>query len=203
MEPNQTLYIKNLNDKINKHEVKRLLYHLFSAYGYILEISVSKSQKMRGQSFVVFDNMLDATLAKQALQNFSFLDKPLVIDYAREKSDSIARRDGVYESTNKLKREAERKAEKKAKIQEKIEKVNKELDKIISRELRVINLHPDLRHEDLTVLFNQFEGLLDVKIENNEAKVTYESQKSAEMALASLNGFKITQENSLIISYVP
>ncbi|CAG9314181.1 unnamed protein product [Blepharisma stoltei] len=109
-QPNQTLYIKNLNDKVNKLEVKRLLYQLFSAYGYILEIYVSKAPKKRGQAFIVFDTVHDAALALQALQNFSFLEKNLNIDYARDKSDVIARKEGTYEKRAKQKREAERAA---------------------------------------------------------------------------------------------
>jgi len=64
-EENHTLYIKNLNDKVKKEELKVSLFFLFSQYGEILEIVTKKAEVMRGQAFVVFSNMKNAQRAKQ------------------------------------------------------------------------------------------------------------------------------------------
>ncbi|KAG6855138.1 hypothetical protein C0991_006067 [Blastosporella zonata] len=54
-QPNATLYLNNLNDKVNKDELKTQLYALFATYGKIIDIVASKSQSMRGQAFLHID----------------------------------------------------------------------------------------------------------------------------------------------------
>lgn len=86
LQPNQTLYINNLNTKIKKTELKRLLYALFSPHGQILSIVASKTAKMRGQAFIVFKDLSSAVVAMRSLQGYPFLEKPLRIQFARTKS---------------------------------------------------------------------------------------------------------------------
>lgn len=44
-----TLYINNINEKIKKEPLKKLLYMLFSQYGKVRQIVACKGIKMRGQ----------------------------------------------------------------------------------------------------------------------------------------------------------
>jgi RNA recognition motif-containing protein len=67
-----------LNDKINKEELKSQLFALFTTYGKIIDIVASKSQKMRGQAFLVFTDLAGATSAMRACEGMMFYDKPLV-----------------------------------------------------------------------------------------------------------------------------
>ncbi|KJA30025.1 hypothetical protein HYPSUDRAFT_32063, partial [Hypholoma sublateritium FD-334 SS-4] len=90
-QPNTTLYIKNLNDKINKEELKSQLFALFTTYGKIIDVVASKSQKMRGQAFLVFTDLAGATSAMRACEGMVFYDKPLHIDYAKSKSYATLR----------------------------------------------------------------------------------------------------------------
>ncbi|KDR83794.1 hypothetical protein GALMADRAFT_236179 [Galerina marginata CBS 339.88] len=90
-QPNTTLYIKNLNDKVNKEELKIQLYALFTTYGKIIDIIASKSEKMRGQAFLVFTDLAGATSAMRACEGMVFYDKPLHIDYAKSKSYATLR----------------------------------------------------------------------------------------------------------------
>ena len=76
--PSQTLYIKNLNDRVNKDELKSQLYALFLPYGQILDVIALKTAKMRGQAFVVFADLVAATTALRAWHGQAFYDKPLV-----------------------------------------------------------------------------------------------------------------------------
>ena len=77
-QPNTTLYIKNLNDKVNKEELRSQLFALFTTYGKIIDVVASKSQKMRGQAFLVFTDLAGATSAMRACEGMVFYDKPLV-----------------------------------------------------------------------------------------------------------------------------
>ncbi|KAF3060097.1 U2 small nuclear ribonucleoprotein B'' [Daldinia childiae] len=95
--PNQTLYVTNLpSNKINKTDLKTALYMLFSTYGPVLDIVTLKTIKMRGQSHVVFRDVQAATQALRSLQGFKFLGLELRIEYAKSKSDIIAKLDGTY-----------------------------------------------------------------------------------------------------------
>ncbi|GLB33752.1 putative RNA recognition motif containing protein [Lyophyllum shimeji] len=92
-QPNSTLYINNLNDKVNKEELKLQLYALFTTYGKIIDIIASKSQSMRGQAFLVFSDLAGATSAMRACEGMLFYEKPLHIDYAKTKSYATLRRE--------------------------------------------------------------------------------------------------------------
>ena len=53
VQPNQTIYINNINDKIKLPEIKKGLYHVFGAYGNIIEVVVRPVIKCRGQAWCV------------------------------------------------------------------------------------------------------------------------------------------------------
>lgn len=80
---------------------------LFCTYGKIQNIVVKKSVKMRGQAFIVYENIEDATKALYALQGHILYYKSMVIKYAKFKSDIIAQREGIFEEEKK-KRELDR-----------------------------------------------------------------------------------------------
>jgi hypothetical protein len=80
VQPNTTLYINNLNDKINKEELRTQLYALFATYGKVIDVVATKSPKMRGQAFLVFADLAGATSAMRACAGMTFYDKPLVRD---------------------------------------------------------------------------------------------------------------------------
>ncbi|KAF1360132.1 U2 small nuclear ribonucleo protein B [Lizonia empirigonia] len=94
--PNRTLYVRNLNDKLPKEDLKRNLYMLFATYGVILDVVALKTAKMRGQAHVVFRDIDSSTQAMRALQGFTFYAKDMQIAYAKTKSDTIAKLDGTY-----------------------------------------------------------------------------------------------------------
>eukprot|EP01017_Pseudomicrothorax_dubius_P027761 TRINITY_DN3239_c0_g5_i1.p1 TRINITY_DN3239_c0_g5~~TRINITY_DN3239_c0_g5_i1.p1 ORF type:complete len:134 (-),score=21.47 TRINITY_DN3239_c0_g5_i1:515-916(-) len=80
-EPNQTIYVNNLNDKIKAEELKTSLYFLFSQFGEVVEIVIKNTNKMRGQAFVIFRDINATGYAIKALQGFNFFEKPMVIVY--------------------------------------------------------------------------------------------------------------------------
>jgi U2 small nuclear ribonucleoprotein B'' len=96
------LYVKNLNDKINKNELKRALYMLFSTYGPVLDIVTTrvgaKKQNMRGQAHIVYRDIQTSTQAMRALQGFELFDKEMVIVYGRGQSSVIPRLRGTFEA---------------------------------------------------------------------------------------------------------
>jgi len=109
--PNQTLYVNNLNDKINPETLKKSLREVFAAFGGIMDIIAMKSLKRRGQAWIIFKESSSATNALRSLQGFPFYNKPMRINFARTKSDAVARADGTYVERAKrtVKREVSRK----------------------------------------------------------------------------------------------
>ncbi|GAQ86276.1 putative RNA recognition motif containing protein [Klebsormidium nitens] len=110
--PNQTIYVSNLNEKIKKEEMKKSLYAVFSQFGKILDIVNLKTLKLRGQAWVVFDDITAATNALRQMQGFPFYDKPMKIAYAKTKSDAVSKADGTFVPREKRKAIEEREKEK-------------------------------------------------------------------------------------------
>ncbi|RDX53617.1 RNA-binding domain-containing protein [Polyporus arcularius HHB13444] len=92
-QPNTTLYIKNLNDKVKKDELRAQLFALFTTYGRILDVVALKGPKMKGQAFVVFTDLAGATAAMRGCEGMVFYDKPMHIEYAKTKSYATLRRE--------------------------------------------------------------------------------------------------------------
>jgi len=99
---NETLYVNHLNEKIKIDLLRENLYYLFSQFGDVLEINIRKSKKMRGQAFVVYKDINEATRAKVSLNNFLFLGSRISVDYAKTKSDIIVKIKGQYNSEEYL-----------------------------------------------------------------------------------------------------
>eukprot|EP00434_Breviolum_minutum_P004123 symbB.v1.2.003633.t2/scaffold203.1/size271217/25 len=96
MAANQTLYVNNLNDKINVETLKKSLREVFAAFGGIIDIIAMKSLKRRGQAWIIFKEVSAATNSLKSLQGFPFYNKPMRIAYAKSKSDVVAKADGTY-----------------------------------------------------------------------------------------------------------
>ncbi|KAJ4892538.1 U1 small nuclear ribonucleoprotein A [Raphanus sativus] len=111
--PNQTIYINNLNEKVKLDELKKSLNAVFSQYGKIVEVLAFKTLKHKGQAWVVFDNPESASNAISKMNGFPFYDKPMRIQFAKTKSDVIAKADGTFVPREKRKRHEEKGGKKK------------------------------------------------------------------------------------------
>lgn len=89
--PNETIYIRNLNESVSITALKRDLFALFHKYGS-KEVIAHKNLRMRGQAFIVFDQVADAENAMRDLQGYPFAEKPMLLQYAKSKSDRTVQR---------------------------------------------------------------------------------------------------------------
>ncbi|XP_063721704.1 U1 small nuclear ribonucleoprotein A-like [Symsagittifera roscoffensis] len=197
--PNHTLYIKNLNDKLTKLEVKKQLYYLFSQYGAILDIVALKTQKMRGQAFVVFSEIPDATKALRALQGFPFLDKAIRLQYAKTDSEVIVSKKGASgKKADKKKTTAKKKVTPAGGpliVQE-----GESADKV----LFITNLPEEANEVMITMLFQQFTGFVTTRLlpgKRGMAFVDFDNENNASLAKDSLQGFKISPTNAMKIAF--
>jgi RNA recognition motif-containing protein len=240
--PNLTLYVNNLNDKINVETVKKSLREVFAAFGGIVDIVAMKSLKRRGQAWIIFREVSAATNALKSLQGFPFYNKPMRINYAKSKSDAIAKVDGTYVERPKkiVKREDLRKGKTAAaapaavaaapaaakpaepapapsqkSIQDRIgwnpqQSVNvpKAAGKPLgvaepNKTLFVENLPLEATDTMLSMLFRQYPGFQEVRLipGRNVAFVDYQNEYQAGMAMQGLQGFSMTPEVKLTLSY--
>ena len=114
--PNPTLYLSNIDWSIKKALLKRSLLALFSRHGKVMEViclrgNAGGGRPLRGQAWVIFESLSAATAAHEAERGFIFFGRPLMVNYAKEVSDRIAKRDGTYGAKTKEKRAAKRKLE--------------------------------------------------------------------------------------------
>ena len=82
-------------------DLKKSLYAIFSQFGQILDIVALKTLKMRGQAFVIFQDITAATTAAKSMQGFPFYDKPMRIAFAKTDSDLIAKKKGTFQERPK------------------------------------------------------------------------------------------------------
>ncbi|KAG5984042.1 hypothetical protein E4U55_006271 [Claviceps digitariae] len=95
--PNQTLYVTNLpSSKIQKADIRTVLYMLFSTYGPVLDVVALKTMSMRGQAHIVYRDVQTATQAMRSLDGQEILGRKLKIQYAKSKSHFVAKLDGTF-----------------------------------------------------------------------------------------------------------
>ncbi|XP_057964898.1 U1 small nuclear ribonucleoprotein A [Malania oleifera] len=230
--PNMTIYINNLNEKIKLEELKKSLYAVFSQFGKILEVLAFKTLKHKGQAWVVFEDVSSANSALRQMQGFPFYDKPMRIQYAKTKSDVIAKADGTFVPREKRKRHDDR--GKKRKDQHDANQAGMGLNPAYAGAygstpplsqlpyaggaksavpeapappnniLFVQNLPHETTPMMLQMLFCQYPGFKEVRMVEAKpgiAFVEYGDEMQSTVAMQGLQGFKITQQNPMLITY--
>lgn len=95
--PGNTLYIRNLRERVGPSRMRQLLYAVFSKFGTLIDVVMLKTKKMRGQAFVCFAELANAVRAKEELDGFSFLNRTLVIQFARTQSYALHKVQGTFQ----------------------------------------------------------------------------------------------------------
>jgi U2 small nuclear ribonucleoprotein B'' len=226
--PNPTLYLSNIDWSIKKPLLKRSLVALFSRHGKVLEVIclrgdvVGKGQKpkcLRGQAWVIFESQAAATAALEAERGFVFFGRPLMVNYAKEVSDRVAKRDGTYNAKTKERR-AKRKLDeageggvaKSAKLEggmaaaaapETNEVGAAQESNEPSTHLLAKNLPSECNDMMLAMLFRQHTGYKKVNMATgNTATIEFETDSQATAALKGLNGFKLSASANLELTYL-
>jgi len=212
--PNPTLYVNNINEKIKIDELKKALFHVFSQFGPIVEISAFKDLRRRGQAWVVFETMASAAKALTEMANFSFYGKPLQVTYARVKSDVVSKKDNTFIARPLRKAPKKRRLGKKSKKEKKEKKEGKREKKdrgdqpestaddgpnggeqenssqqlppaAPNRILFVENLPKQCNDMMLSMLFQQYPGYKEARLVNGKPGIAFvEFEDAAQSAIA-------------------
>lgn len=86
-----------MEERIKPDQLKEALTAIFSEYGNVIELVAKTNLKAKGQAFVVFDETEAAERAIREVQGFELFDKPMLLDYAKTKSDATVQREGGAE----------------------------------------------------------------------------------------------------------
>lgn len=218
-QPNATLYVKNIDWKIKKLLLRRALYSLFSRHGKVLEIVTLRRDGLRGQAWVIFEDVQAATAALKAEQGFTFFGKDLVIEYAKKKSDRIAKQDGTYVPKAKRQKlvettpaaEVEGDAAQHNGEDEKSNQMVEDIEQPVapsapsappSKYLLAEDLPSECNEMMMSMLFRQYAGYKEVRMPRPSlAFVEFENEAQATLALQGLDGFNLTPKDTLKLTY--
>ncbi|KAH9883840.1 hypothetical protein F4778DRAFT_774952 [Xylariomycetidae sp. FL2044] len=92
-----SVYVRNLEERVKPEPLKQALTAIFSEYGNVVDIVAKTNLKAKGQAFVVFDRPESAALAIDEIQGFELFDKPMHVALARTRSDATVLRTGNKE----------------------------------------------------------------------------------------------------------
>lgn len=81
--------------------LKNSLRTLFKQFGEVLDVVAHGNIRMRGQAFIAYPNIESAEKAIKELQHFVLYDRPMVLQFARNKSDVHAQADGDFKDHHK------------------------------------------------------------------------------------------------------
>lgn len=183
-----------------------------------MELITLRKDGLRGQAFVIFEDVQAATAALQKEQGFTFFGKDLKLAYAHEKSDRIAKKDGTY--VPKAKR-------RKVKADGVVPPTgaaaaeggtnepegspdegptppafSQQQQQQPSHILFANDIPPECNEMMLAMLFRQYTGFKEVRIPRaGLAFIEFDSEPHATLALERLNGFQLTTNDALKLTY--
>ena len=91
--PSKTLYVRNLNESVKLPVLKQDLQTTFSQFGNVVNVIAHKNLKMRGQAFVVFDDLAAAEAALNKVRGFEYHGKQMDVQFAKTPSDDTVKRE--------------------------------------------------------------------------------------------------------------
>lgn len=204
--PNQTLYCNNLNDRVSTNDLVANLFEYFAPYGEIIDIVAKKSEKKRGQAFVVFSELPAAAAAMRSLQGKAFLGRPMRICFAKTKSDAVMKLEGTFKvrkpGVGRQKGGGDASGGKAAGSDSHKNAAGKG-----GRDSRVTlfveELPKEVNKKALDILFSQYPGHAESRLIEGRgvAFVDFVSQQQAEVAMQGLQGFKASPDRPIKISW--
>ncbi|KAG5356103.1 U1 small nuclear ribonucleoprotein usp102 [Yarrowia sp. B02] len=218
--PCETIYIRNINEKIKIPTLKSTLKELCKPYGNVIDVVAHGNLRLRGQAFVVFDSIDSAESAISALNSTKLDDlkgSVVQVTYAKSASDATVSKKGEKEldshvrarvaqkelkqlsDTNKRRAEPSRAAEtpaKKAKVAS--ETTYNPVHKI----LLLQNLPKSASQDTVAALFSELPGYIEVRLvpARQVGFAEFETEAQAVVAKEKTQGAEIEGEK-LSVSY--
>jgi RNA recognition motif-containing protein len=197
-QPQATLYIRNLNEKLKVIVIKEALLTIFSQFGKVVDIKYKRNLQHRGQAFVSFESIEIATEAMQKSQGFPLFDKPMDIQYARDPSFAVSLLDGEEKLNDHKRRRQEG-------TKQPVKRTKGSDDhQVPNAILFVQNLPEGTTEQALVALFSPFPGFKEVRLVPGKmdiAFVEYETDGDSMQAKQSLHGFRMTADTEIKVTF--
>lgn len=183
----------------------------------MIDVVAHKNLRMRGQAFVVFDDIKSAEKAREEYKNHELFGKPMVVQFAKSRSDATVKRTQTEqefekhkeerlknkveikpkastEETKKRRLEAEKKKAKRAKVSTDTQPPNKVLF--------LENLPPGIAQEKLSEIFSAYPGFIEVRLVSVRRLgfVEYYSDEEAIVAKEQTDGL-VLDDHPVKITY--
>lgn len=172
-----------------------------------------KKEELRGRAWIVFEDVSSAANALRNLQDFPFFGKPLKLNYAKTKSDAVAKLDGSWRRDGSSRKSrygqdvGDEGTHGAAQGMNTSGKRTKAASKDIGEPhntLFIEDLPEGTTEAMLKVLFSQFPGYVASRLVPGKpgiAFVDFGSSQQAGVAITGLQGFQITPQNQIKVSY--
>eukprot|EP00741_Cyanophora_paradoxa_P023070 tig00021537_g22280.t1 len=213
----QTVYINNLSTRIKIPELKKALHAMFSQFGKILDVLAGRGPSRKGQAWIVFAEQEAANNALTKMQGFPFYEKPMRLNFAKDKSDAIAKSDGSFKPRERAEKETKKKKAASGKGSSKKSKVPVMLMlptgqmvpapagmDMPNKTLFVQQLPEETTDVMLGMLFRQFPGFKEVRMVPGKpgiAFVDFEAEAQSAVAMQQLQNFRISPQHVMQISF--
>ncbi|KAG8737416.1 hypothetical protein FRC10_008195 [Ceratobasidium sp. 414] len=207
LEASETLYIQNLNEKINIEQMKSTLRSLFKGYGKILDVVAHGNLRMRGQAFVSFESKEIAAKALKEVKNFPLYAKPMQISFAKSRSDAVVKTlDQEHFEQHHAARVAKKPTNPSATAPAPRRAAVQMPDEYLppNKILFLQNLPIDVHRDQLMALFGQYPGLSDVRMiptKKDIAFVEFVDEATATVAKDALHNYKLDGEGKIKITF--
>lgn len=101
-EPNETVYVRNLNEDVPLANLRTTLSNLFGLFGKVVAVQAHKSVRMRGQAFVTMATPAAAAQAVQDLHGFMLYGRTMQPSFAQHRSTAAVQREAAREAKRAL-----------------------------------------------------------------------------------------------------
>ncbi|KAL5118161.1 hypothetical protein ACEQ8H_003996 [Pleosporales sp. CAS-2024a] len=179
--PIETIYVNNLEERVKIDTMKQALTRVFQYYGPILDIIAKSSLKRKGQAFIVFDSEKSALEAVEEMSGFEMYGKAIKVAKAKTHSDETVKRKAAdmfdEHKRKRLMQKDFKRAEEDAKAQAnpavaaekpRAAKTGAAVvpDEYVrpNKTLFLQNIPRDVDEDDLTTIFDKFEGFKEVRL---------------------------------------
>jgi U2 small nuclear ribonucleoprotein B'' len=210
--------------------LKKSLYALFSTFGRVIDVVTMRTDKLRGQAWIVFSDVSAATIALRELNGTPLDSKPMVryttalrvrfprrlylilmqrIQFAHSKSDVVAKAEGGGVVGAKRKRTAltsggaTSKAPAAKRVASAMEPGTAGLTAEANKVLLASNIPGEATDIMMRALFGKYAGLKDIRLipERGLAFIEYETEGMALPALQGLNNFRMTATHVMNVTF--
>ncbi|PRT54686.1 U2 small nuclear ribonucleoprotein B'' [Wickerhamiella sorbophila] len=195
-----TLYIRNLNEKLGVQKLRAELIAIFARFGTVSGIQARKTLRLKGQAFISFELAAHAEAAREALNGQTFLGKPLDVQFAKNSlrvtiEGEKAAHPSSQGHTNE-KHRSKRRSESLHTSQSKRLKATEKPNKI----LFVENLAESISQEVFSSAFNELPGFVEARLVAARA-VGFVEFLTVEDAIAAIKKPLIFGEKSAHVSF--